>query len=146
MVKETKVKKEEPTYATKEDLNSVLEAITALKDMVVKKDATPEQKVAEAVEKEDKITSSPDVNTVPPSWRKIVDEVLGQEFGLNVSYPEKGSGFLFKLIVPKEKSNASQSHWDYYKSDIRTRAIGFGEGIEGVRKYCEIVLKNLTKK
>jgi len=143
-MKNKEIKKEEPKYATKEDLNSVLDAITALKDMVVTK--TPEQKAVEIVQKEELVSAKTDETPCPPSWRKLVDEVLGPEFGLNVVYPEKGTGFLFKIIVPKEKSNASQSHWDYYKSDIRTRSIGFGEGIEGIRKYCEIVAKNLTKK
>lgn len=82
---------------------------------------------------------------VPPKWRKIVDEVLGTDFGLSVEYPDSGRGFSFTIMVPKSKSNAPDAHWDFYRCDKRTKAIGNAEGTEGVKKYCELVKKNLTR-
>ena len=83
---------------------------------------------------------------IPPAWRKLVDEILGMDFGINVSYPQSGSGFLFKLIVPAEKSNMSKDYKEFYKVDVRTKAINYNEGMEGVRKFLELVKKNLEKK
>ena len=83
---------------------------------------------------------------VPPTWRKIVDELLGMDFGIDVVYPQSGSGFLFKIIVPAEKSNMSKDYKEFYKVDIRTRSLNYNEGIEGIRKFCEGVKKNLERK
>ena len=89
---------------------------------------------------------NPDKMPVPPAWRKMVDETLGLDFGIDVVYPQSGSGFLFKIIVPAEKSNASLAHKEFYKVDIRTKAINYSDGIEGVRKFCELVATNLKRK
>lgn len=83
---------------------------------------------------------------IPPKWRKIVDDILGMDFGIDVVYPDAGSGFLFKIIVPDEKSNASESHKRFYKVDIRTKALSYSDGIEGIRKFCELIKINLEKK
>lgn len=83
---------------------------------------------------------------VPPSWRAMVDEILGMDFGIDVVYPQSGSGFLFKIIVPEEKSNMSKDHREFYRVDVRTKAVNYNEGIDGVRKFCELVKKNLEKK
>lgn len=83
---------------------------------------------------------------IPPSWRTIVDELLGTDFGIKVSYPTGGSGFLFTLIIPKEKSNASKDHWEMFKADLRTKALSGNDGIDGVRKYVELVKRNLAQK
>ena len=83
---------------------------------------------------------------IPPAWRKMVDEILGLDFGIDVVYPQTGSGFLFKIIVPKEKSNASDSYKGFYKVDIRTKAVSYTDGVEGIRKFCEAVKVNLSKK
>jgi len=83
---------------------------------------------------------------IPPAWRKMVDEILGLDFGIDIVYPQTGSGFLFKIIVPEEKSNASDSYKEFYKVDIRTKAVSYTDGVEGIRKFCEAVKVNLSKK
>lgn len=83
---------------------------------------------------------------IPPAWRKMVDEILGMDFGIDVVYPQSGSGFLFKVIVPAEKSNASQSYKEFYKVDIRTKALSYSDGVDGIRKFCELVKTNLGRK
>lgn len=86
-----------------------------------------------------------DRSPVPPRWRKLVDDILGKDFGLNVVYPESGSGFMLKIVVPLEKSNAAADHLEFYKTDIRTKAIKYSDGIDGVKKYLELIKKNLAK-
>lgn len=85
----------------------------------------------------------PDTTHLPPKWREFCDQILGKDFGLNVTYPDTGKGFIIRVIVPKGKSNAPVSHWEFYKADIRSRAIGFGEGLEGVQKFYEKIKANL---
>ena len=115
-------------YATKDDLNEIKELIKG----IAKKEP----------EKQEEKPEEPDIAPVSPKYRKLVDEILGEDFGINVSYPDTG-GFLFKIMVPKEKSNASKAHLEFYKTDIRTKSIPYSEGIEGVRKYLEKVAGNL---
>ena len=94
---------------------------------------------------DDKLDGS-NLSVVPPKWRAIVDEILGKDFGLSVSYPDSGNGFQFSIVVPKDKSNAPKDYLEFYKADIRTKTIGNAEGSEGVKKYCDLVKKNLTAK
>ena len=122
-----------PNYATKADLDE----IKGLLSQLAKKE--PATMVKE-VEKEAEL---PDKAPVPPKYRLLVDEILGPDFGINIVYTDSGSGFLFKIIVPLSRSNASSSHLDFYKTDIRTKAIGYDKGIEGVKEYLEKVAKNL---
>src|SRR3989304_4104211 len=85
----------------------------------------------------------PDQTHLPPKWRELCDQILGRDFGLNVTYPDTGKGFILRVIVPKSKSNAPVAHWEFYKADIRSKAIGFGEGAEGVSKFYEKIRDNL---
>ena len=146
------VKKE--SYVKKEDFDKLTDIVTQVAKSIndlknicptYKKEEEHNGKTIEP-EKPVQIDEEPDVSPVPPAWRKMVDEALGPDFGINVSYPQSGSGFLFKIIVPPEKSNASKSHKEFYKTDIRTKAISYSDGIDGVRKYCELVAANLKRK
>jgi len=126
-------------YVTKEEFTefstTVLEAIRGKQSDIVVPVAPPVPDDAD-----------PNENPIPPAWRKAVDEILGADFGISVSYPNDGSGFLFRIIVPKEKSNASTSHWTMYKTDIRTKSLNNAEGLPGIKQYCELVKRNLSKK
>ena len=161
-------------YATKDDLNKVLEAITQIaqtvndlanKPPVVIEKTTQEipgtadmSKVKESAVPSDVPDMMKGVDMkkveeggfekmpVPPAWRKMVDEILGLDFGIDVVYPQSGSGFLFKLIVPKEKSNASEAYKEFNRTDIRTKAVSYSDGVDGIRKFCELVKINLSKK
>ena len=97
----------------------------------------------EAEEKKEIESADPDETPMNPNWKKIVNQVLGSEFDCEASYPKSG-GVLFKVIVPKNKSNASQSYWEMNKRDVRTKEIGH-TGSEGVKKWCELIKKNLAR-
>ena len=156
-------------YATKEDLQKITEALVeitkSLNDLKNPYGNKPEPTpaIAPTTGPMDAITpntkenepevnvpkeevSNPDKMPVPPAWRKMVDETLGLDFGIDLVYPQSGSGFLFKIIVPPEKSNASAAHKEFYKVDIRTKAISYADGVEGIRKFCELVATNLKRK
>lgn len=143
--KAEKVKKEpklDPRYASKEDVNSIME-------MLQKIAGAPNAGPVLPASVEDKIQQQselPDASPIAPKYRMLVDEILGPDFGVNISYPDQGSGFLFRVIVPLSKSNATQAHLEFYKTDIRTKAIGYQEGVDGVRKFLEKVAANLKIK
>lgn len=80
---------------------------------------------------------------VPPGWTKLVHEILGPDFECEVAQPD-GGGTLFKIIVPKEKSNAPSFHWTQHKRDVRTKELG-NTGAKGVKEWCLKVRQNLTR-
>lgn len=133
------VKKEE--FVSKDDFNSLLESVSTIAKSVG--ELSDRFNNPTVVKKEEVRFEDPDKTHLPPRWRELCDQVLGKDFGLNVVYPETGRGFLIKVIVPKEKSNANQDHWEFYKTDIRTKSISFAEGAEGVKLYFEKIQKNL---
>src|SRR3990167_8302433 len=134
MKKKEKAPKSE--YVTKSDLQEFAKSLVeALQKKDQKEPVTADKKIEAVADK-------PDAEPIPAKYRAIVDELLGSEFGVNISYPDSG-GFLFKIIVPMELSNASTAHKEFYKCDIRTKSIPHSEGLGGVRKYVEKVANNL---
>jgi hypothetical protein len=85
----------------------------------------------------DKDQSTP----IPPSWLKAVHTILGTDFECELKQPDKG-GTIFTIIVPKDKSNASQLHWQNFKQDRRSKELG-NTGLEGVTLWCKKVRANL---
>ena len=128
---------------SKKDFDSLAGLVTSLANSI--------QALAEAkpVSKEDLVmkaeidSAAPDETPMNPHWVKVVHQVLGEDFDCEVAYPKSG-GVLFKVIVPKKISNASQSYWEMNKRDVRTKEIGH-TGTEGVKKWCELIKKNLAR-
>ena len=143
----TEVVKRVPEFVKKEDFDKSMGMImssieTLAKAISVKK----EQEALVAPVKKVKVEGTPDYEApIPPQWREIVDELLGEDVGTQISYPDNG-GFKFTLIIPQEKSNAGDEWWKTYKHDHRTKMLNPSEGISGVRKYCELVKQNLNTK
>lgn len=126
------------------DLKEAKQEIKGTADMSKVKDSSPQiPAVSPNIEIEE---NKSDKMPIPPTWRKLVDESLGMDFGIDVVYPQTGTGFLFKIIVPSEKSNMSKDYKEFYRVDIRTKALAPSEGIDGIRKFCEAVKKNLERK
>ncbi len=78
---------------------------------------------------------------MPKKWEEVVLKILGPEFQCEFVQPDNG-GALFKIIVPKELSNASQLHWQIHNRDVRTKEIG-NTGLTGVTEWCLKVRQNL---
>lgn len=131
------------------DLVGVVSALTEKVEKLVPKTqwvAKPEERSSVVKDMEAKMAPVLNDVPVPPKWRAMVDEILGTDFGLNVIYPDQGSGFMFQILVPKDKSNASKSYLEFYKVDVRTKALAGSEGIDGIKEFCEKVKTNLTRK
>lgn len=82
---------------------------------------------------------------VPFEYRQIVETVLNKKFGIEVEPLADRPAFLFRVIVPKEYSNATENHWRVYGMDERVKVISLAEGINGVREWCDKVFKNFNQ-
>lgn len=90
-----------------------------------------------------KVEASADETPVPPAWRELVTQTLGPDFDVELVFPEAG-GQIFRVIVPKDKSNASQMHWTMHKRDVRSRELG-NTGAKGVKEWCLKIRLNLLR-
>jgi len=80
---------------------------------------------------------------VPMEYREVVSSVLNGNFGLTVEPMPDRPAFMLNIIVPEKYSNMSESEKKMNKVDLRTRIIGYAEGVNGVRQYAELVANNL---
>jgi hypothetical protein len=148
-VKKVEEGSESAKYVNLEQFNQLVDVIGNLAKSIdeMKKPeiiGAESEKIKDVPINEDDGSGMIDKLPIPPGWRRLVDEILGPEFGIDVSYPDNnGSGFKFTIIVPDEKSNMSEPYRKMYRVDKRTKALSNSEGIDGVRKYCELVAQNL---
>jgi hypothetical protein len=134
----------ETNYITKDELAGMLDKfLDKVNDTIEAKMPTVirEEKAIDNVE--NSATTGVSDPMIPAEYRQMVDEVLGKDFGIRISYPSKGSGFIFRVIVPKDKSNASDFYYEMYKEDVRSKALSGGEGSDVIRLHCERIARNL---
>lgn len=79
---------------------------------------------------------------IPVEYQEIVDTLLNKKFKVDIGYLADAAAFSFSILVPREYSNASQSHWDTYKEDKRTKVIQNAYGANGVREWVLHVYEN----
>ncbi len=80
---------------------------------------------------------------VPMEYREVISSVLNGNFGLTVEPMPDRPAFMLNIIVPEKYSNMSEDEKKMNKVDLRTRIIGYAEGVNGVRQYAELVANNL---
>ena len=136
------VKKAKPQYATVEQLGEMMQLMQAINAKLEAKDA---EKVIVPDEASPVGTIENPGVTLNPEWRKIVDEILGPDFGIQVSFDKDGADMKFTIVVPKEKSNAPRDYLEYYKHDWRTISLNPAQTGVGVRQWCEKIKRNLGR-
>lgn len=82
---------------------------------------------------------------MPPKYRSIVDSVLSTDFGARVIDFDDRTEFQFDIIVPEKYSSVPKSERDLGVKDIRTRIIPRALGENGVREWCNLIRKNLSR-
>lgn len=82
---------------------------------------------------------------LPPKFRKIVNEILAPEFGARVVDFEDRTDFQFDVMVPEKYSSVTKEDRAKGVEDIRTRVIPRALGENGVREWCQLIRKNLSK-
>lgn len=81
----------------------------------------------------------------PPKFRKIVDTILSEEFGVRVMDFEDRTEFQVDIVVPDKFSSVSKEDKEKGVEDIRSRIIPRALGENGVREWCELIRRNLNK-
>lgn len=82
---------------------------------------------------------------LPPAYRKIVDGVLSKDFGAEVTDFEDRTDFMFTIVVPDKYSSVSKEDRDRGVQDRRSRMISRALGENGIKEWCQLVRKNLSK-
>lgn len=82
---------------------------------------------------------------VPPAYRRIVNEVLSEEFKLRVSDFQDRTEFQLDIIVPDRFSSVSKADREKGVEDIRSRIIPRALGENGVRDWCKLIRGNLNR-
>lgn len=138
-------KKKGPGYVTEKQLNLKLDPINSALALILEKlNSSAEKEVKQDEAAPIGSPENPGV-VLNPEWRKIVDEILGPDFGIMVNFDKDGSTMKFTIIVPKDKSNAKQDYMEFYKHDYRTIALNPAATGIGVRQWCERIKRNLGK-
>lgn len=102
---------------------------------------------------------------IDPKITKVVDEILGSDFGVEISDNVDHPGFLFTLIVPQRLSGMPISQRpvyqegsreykrneyneivmeEYYPEDRRSRQIGSTQSYDAIRDHCNKVRGNIV--
>lgn len=82
---------------------------------------------------------------VPSEFRRIVDEVLSPEFGLEVQDFVDRTEFQVTIIVPERFNTLTPDQKKLTKRDERVKIIPRALGANGVRDYANLVRQNLNK-
>lgn len=163
--KTTKVKAEKPEK-TKEDemleiLKGVADMVGALDKRVKRIETGGVDDFKAGVKSEDVDAAKSGRSGVDPKITKIVDELLGEDFGVEMAGYNDRPGFLFTVIVPRRLSDNVQGTrpifdpaapgkymkdaegnvilQDYYPEDRRSRSISNVENYDALREHCERV-------
>lgn len=150
------------------DLNEVLGSVTSalnkinqrLTALEVKSGAVDESFKREAKE-EDIIEASKLRVNVDPRVCKIVDEMLGEDFGIEMKPRDGMPGIDFTLVVPRRLSHVPEStrpvidpetggyklqkdgkkpvEENYWPGDRRTKALSGNDSFDMIREHCERV-------
>jgi hypothetical protein len=90
------------------------------------------------------INSTLPIMPVPLEYRDIVDSVLNRQFGLKIDPRKDIPMFDMTIVVPEKYSNVPLEEKKMIKIDLRTKAISYSEGINGVRLWAEKVFNNFS--
>lgn len=82
---------------------------------------------------------------IPPKFRKIVDDILSPEFGLQIVDFTDRTDFQLNIIVPEKYSSVAKEDREKGVKDIRSRMIPRALGENGVKDWCTLIRRNLNK-
>lgn len=137
-------KEETPEFVTKKEFEAsqktILDAIKSITPVVAPKDV---KKIPATVE---------DNAVMPKQYQNIFEKYFDPEDGFTgrLTFPEidedgkEGGGLTFSIFVPDKFSNATDAWKQFYKRDIRMKALSATDLAGGIAKYCELVAKNLN--
>jgi len=117
-----------------------IEILSEKKDEIKKEVVDRPAPVIPPIETSSTITEIP----VPPDYRAIVNEVLNEEFEIEMSASADRPEFDFRIIVPEKYSDMDESQKEMFQRDVRSRVVPYAEGSNGVRKWAERVFSSFN--
>jgi len=84
------------------------------------------------------------VAPIPKDYRTTVDEILNKNFGIRIEYRSDEPMFDFIIVVPDRYSSMTPPMKALLHEDVRPKAIQTGQGLLGVRTWCEIVFNSFN--
>jgi hypothetical protein len=117
-------------------VNELSDRVSVLQEGAKAENAKPVY--ADGVVEESESVLEPTNNIpIPGEYRKIVDEVLNKNFGVEVNYLMNGIKFV--IIVPKQYQSFNEVEKKMNIPDRRSRIINPALGANGVRDHAEKV-------
>ena len=128
-------------------LEAVLLGLKDLKEAVQKpitsQARTLNEKLPEQINEQIKAPESSLV-PVPPMYRKCVDEVLNQNFGIELENHSDAPLITFTIVVPDKYSSMTPSQREILKRDIRPKVLTITGGVPEVKEWAETVYRNFS--
>lgn len=145
-------------FVTKEEhergMNSIMSAIGDLANSLTKSDRQPEP--AQTNRPFSTTQGNPVVRATTPgdasaensnfTLNRAYQNILEEYFDPQDGFEGRLEGLNFSIIVPMAFSNASSAWKSYYKVDSRMKVLSPTDINGSMRKWCELVSKNLNYK
>ena len=122
-------------------VNSVLLHNIMGRPKKIKETEVAPENTEEKVEKKEGVVVSP---PIPRDYRTAVDEILNKNFGIRIEYRSDEPMFDFIIVAPERYSTMTPPMRELLHEDIRPKAIQTGQGLLGVRTWCEIVFNSFN--
>ena len=90
------------------------------------------------------VTAQPTLAPVPLEYRLLVDNTLNRAFGVEIIPRSDAPLFEFAILVPDKYSTMTPAYKEMYKTDRRPKVMGYADGANGVRDWCEKVFNNFN--
>ncbi|MFA5163922.1 MAG: hypothetical protein WC441_05405 [Patescibacteria group bacterium] len=81
---------------------------------------------------------------IPEDYRKAVDLILNQEFGIMIEPRSDTPEFNFVIVVPEKYSDLDLNEKRMHKVDLRSKNVSYAEKTGGVKAWAEKVYNSFN--
>lgn len=143
------------------DLNEEIKGLGSRVDSLenLRTDKTATQQIGEVIASkgDDFADATVPELVLPPKHRQIVVDILGEQFKAWEDFDKTPSThFLFNIEIPRQlssipKEQHARANCDHERnvcklpSDVRSKAVSYAEGDNGVRTWCLKIRQNLNQ-
>jgi len=130
----------------KKEIDLLIELATIVKELDKKIDKliqiqpVSEKKTEEKLPENEIISNVP----VPTEYRKIVDEVLNQKFGIKIEPLSDSPQFIMTVVVPSEYSPITPEEKQMMGADLRSATLSYVDALSKIRIWVEKIYKSFN--
>lgn len=136
-----------PKLTNEKRIQSLEESTSELNDKIDKLiDIVSEQVKSPEPEQEEPRAEEPEVDAfpVPPAFRGVVDEVLNDQFGVQITQMDDSPAFQLNIVVPEKYSSLKGEQLKMAGADIRSKVVSHADGVNGVREWANRVFESFN--